>query len=85
MRTQPVGDFELALMKASSVRQALIHNSAIPSIGAELLEAATEGRSLDSAQTDAAKLLTVDAAAIQRAFAAHIDPQRFVRVIEGPQ
>jgi len=84
MRTEPVGDFELALMKASSVRQALIHDSAIPAIGAELLDAASQGRPLDSAQTDVAHLLTVDAAAIQRAFAAHIDPQRFIRVIEGP-
>jgi zinc protease len=84
MRTEPVGDFELGLMKASSVRQALVRQSAIPSIGAQLLEAATEGRPLDAARTDTAKLLGVDAAAIQRAFAAHIDPQRFVRVIEGP-
>jgi zinc protease len=84
MRTEPVGDFELALMKASSVRQALIHNAAIPAIGAQLLEAGSQGRPLDSAQTDTARLLTVDAAAIQRAFNAHVDPQRFVRIIEGP-
>lgn len=84
LRREPIGDFELALMKASLVRADLVRGAAIASIGGALLEAALDGRPLDAARTDTVRLLGVDAAAIQRAFNAHIDPQRFVRIVEGP-
>jgi hypothetical protein len=71
-------------MKASLARQSMIRESGIPAIGAELLAAASAGRPLDSARTETQRLLGVDAPAIQRAFNTYIDPQRFVRIIEGP-
>jgi zinc protease len=84
LRREPVGSFELALAKASLARAGLIRGAAIAAIGGELLEAALDGRPLDAARTDLVHLLAVDAGAVQRAFNAHIDPQRFVRTIEGP-
>lgn len=84
MRSEPVSDFELALMKASMVRQAILSESAIPDIGAELLDAASGGQPLDELRLQTQRLRTVDADAIVHAFADHVDPDRLVRIVEGP-
>ena len=84
MRTQPVGDFELGLMKASMVRRQVIGSASVASIGSALLEAALNGEPLDQSQLDAKQLLATDAHAIQAAFANEILPDHFVRTIEGP-
>jgi zinc protease len=84
LQTQPVGGFELALAKASTVRQTVIADSSIDSIGGALLSDAADGLPFDQRRTDARKVLGTDAQAIQSAFAAYIHPENFVRVIEGP-
>lgn len=84
MKTEPVGDFELSLAKASIVRQAAIADSSVGAIGRSLLANASAGMPFNQAQIDAEKFLATDAHAIQEAFAAYIKPQNFVRIIEGP-
>jgi zinc protease len=84
MKTQPVGDFELALAKASIVRQSLVDSASIGSIGATLLQDASNGVPFDQQQRDAQAYLATDAAAIEHAFATSIDPAAFVRIVEGP-
>jgi zinc protease len=84
MSTEPVGDFELALAKASIVRQAAIADASVSAIGRSLLSNASAGRPFNQTQLDAEKYLATDAHAIQEAFAAYIKPQNFVRIIEGP-
>ena len=84
LRTEPVGDFELALMKASMVRRVVLADAAVSSIGRDFLSFATAGLPLDQSQVDARHLLETDAAAIQSAFASKIHPENFVRTIEGP-
>jgi zinc protease len=84
LQTQPAGSFELALAKASTIRQSVIADSSIDSIGQALLDDAANGLPFDQRQRDAENYLRTDAAAIQSAFAAYIHPQNFVRVIEGP-
>jgi zinc protease len=84
MQTEPVGSFELSLAKASTVRQTVIADSSINSIGQSLLDEAADGFPFDQRQIDAQNFLRTDARAIQDAFAAYIHPPDFVRVIEGP-
>jgi zinc protease len=84
MQSEPVGNFELALAKASTVRQTVIADASIDAIGGELLDDAANGFPFDQRQIDARAILQTDATAITTAFAAYIHPQHFVRVIEGP-
>jgi zinc protease len=84
LQTEPVGAFELALAKASTVRQTAIADSSVGAIGESLLDAAAGGYPFDEDQIDAREVLRTDAHAIMAAFAAYIHPQNFVRVIEGP-
>ena len=84
LRKVPIGNFELALMKASMVRRVVLGEASASDIGQGLLNAATNGFPLDQAHIDAQHLLATDAHAIQEAFAANIRPKNFVRTIEGP-
>jgi zinc protease len=84
LRTQPVGDFELGLMKASMVRRVVIGDASVGSIGGSLLDDQANGLPLDEDQRDARALLATDAQAVQSAFADQILPDHFVRTIEGP-
>lgn len=84
LQTEPVGSFELALAKASTVRQTVIDESSVNAIGQALLDSAANGLPFDQSQIDARAVLRVDARAIQNAMAAYIHPQNFVRVTEGP-
>lgn len=84
MKSEPVGDFELALAKASLVRRAVIAGASVGSIGGSLLEDAKGGLPLNQAELDAQHFLATDARAIQDAFATYIHPDHFIRVIEGP-
>lgn len=84
MKTQPVGDFELALAKASIVRQTQIADSSVGAIGGELLDEATNGLPFDQAHIDAEHFLGTDSRAIVEAFSTYIKPENFVRVIQGP-
>jgi zinc protease len=84
LRTQPIGDFELALMKGSVVRRVVLGEASLSSIGQSLLGDATSGLPLDEAHVDAQHLLATDAPAIQAAFAREIHPEDFVRTVEGP-
>jgi zinc protease len=84
LQREPVGDFELALTKASIVRKTIIADSSVASIGQALLDDASEGRPLDQNRLDAGRLIATDAPAIRDAFAAYIHPDKFVRVTEGP-
>jgi zinc protease len=84
LQAEPVGAFELSLVKASTVRQSVIADSSIGSIGQALLAAAAGGLPFDGRQIDAQAVLRTDARAIQAALGAYIHPQNFVRVIEGP-
>jgi zinc protease len=84
LRTQPVGDFELGLMKASMIRRVVIGDASVGSIGGSLLDDHANGLPLDENQRDAQALLATDAAAVQSAFAEQILPDHFVRTIEGP-
>jgi zinc protease len=84
LRKEPIGDFELGLMKASMVRRVVLGDASASEIGEALLDDATSGLPLDQAQIDAQHLLATDAHAIQEAFAANIHPENFVRTIEGP-
>lgn len=84
LRKEPIGDFELALMKASVVRRVVLGEASAAEIGQALLGDATNGLPLDEAQIDAQHLLATSAQAIQAAFAANIHPENFVRTIEGP-
>ena len=84
LKNEPVGDFELALAKASIVRQTVTAQSSVSAIGGALLDAASNGYPLDQAQLDARQFLATDARSIQRSFAAYVKPENFVRVIEGP-
>jgi zinc protease len=84
LRTVPVGDFELGLMKASMVRRVVIGDASVGSIGGSLLDDASNGLPLDEDQHDAQQLLATSAQSIEDAFAAQILPDHFVRTIEGP-
>ena len=84
MRKEPIGDFELSLMKASTVRRVLLGGASASSIGSAFLDYATSGLPLDEAQIDAQHLLGTDAKSIQDAFATYIKPENFVRTVEGP-
>jgi zinc protease len=84
LQTEPVGAFELSLVKASIVRRTVVANSSSASIANALLDAASDGLPLDQTQIDAQRFLATDSAAIQKAFATYIHPKNFVRVIEGP-
>jgi zinc protease len=84
LRKEPIGDFELALMKASMVRRVVLGDASAAQIGTGLLNDATSGLPLDQPHIDAQHLLATDARAIQAAFAAYIHPENFVRTIEGP-
>jgi zinc protease len=84
MKTEPVSDFELALAKASIVRQSVIGRSSTSAIGGALLDEASNGLPFDQPQIDARALLATDARAIQQAFAGYIDPRAFVRTVQGP-
>jgi zinc protease len=84
LRAQPVGDFELGLMKASMVRREVLSGASVASIGGGFLDDASSGLPLDQGQRDAQHLLATDAKAVQDAFATQILPGNFVRTIEGP-
>jgi zinc protease len=84
LRKQPIGDFELSLMKASMVRRVTLGEASASEIAEALLNDATSNLPLDQAHIDAQHLLATDAHAIQDAFAANIRPANFVRTIEGP-
>ena len=84
LRKEPIGDFELSLMKASMVRRVVLGDASASEIGEALLNDATSNLPLDQAHIDAQHLLATDARAIQEAFAANIHPENFVRTIEGP-
>jgi zinc protease len=84
LQSEPVGAFELALVKASIVRRTVVANSSVGSIGNALLDAASNGLPLDQTQIDAQRFLATDSHAIQQAFAAYVHPRNFVRVVEGP-
>ncbi len=84
MKTEPVGDFELSLMKASIVRRTVIADASINSIGSSLLNAATNHMPLDQSQIDAREILATNAKAVQDAFNTFVHPENFVRVVVGP-
>jgi zinc protease len=84
LRTVPVGDFELGLMKASMIRRVVLADASVSSIGGSLLDDQASALPLDQNQRDARALLATDAAAVQAAFADEILPDHFVRTIEGP-
>jgi zinc protease len=84
LRTEPIGDFELGLMKASVVRRVVLGDASASQIGEMLLSDAVNGLPLDQTHIDAQHLLATNAQAIQEAFAANIHPENFVRTIEGP-
>ncbi|HXP94739.1 MAG TPA: pitrilysin family protein [Candidatus Binatia bacterium] len=84
MQAEPVGDDELALIKASVVRRAVVGGAAIDAIGNSLLDYATTGLPLDQSRIDAERFLATDASAVRSAFATYVKPQNFVRTIEGP-
>jgi zinc protease len=84
LRKEPIGDFELGLMKASVVRRVVLGDASASEIGEMLLNDAVNGLPLDQTHTDAQHLLATNAQAIQEAFAANIHPENFVRTIEGP-
>jgi zinc protease len=79
MQTEPAGAFELALAKASLVRRTLIAGSSVENIGESLLNESTGGLPFDQPQIDAQRLLSTDAASIEKAFARYIQPDHFVR------
>jgi len=84
MQAQPPEPFELSLVKASLVRETLIDESSLASIGSSLLENASDGSPLDQQRIDAHHFLDTDAGAVRDAFAAYIHPQNFIHVTEGP-
>jgi zinc protease len=84
MKSEPVGAFELALVKASLVRRTVIANSSESSIGSSLLDDASNGLPLDQADLDVRRYLATDAQAITAAFGSYIHPENFIRVVEGP-
>jgi zinc protease len=84
LRKEPIGDFELSLMKASMVRRVTLGEASASGIAQALLNDATSGLPLDQPHIDAQHMLATDAHAIQDAFSANIHPENFVRTIEGP-
>ncbi len=84
LRTAPVGDFELGLMKASMIRRVILGDASVESIGGSFLDDATNGLPLDQRQRDAQHLLSTDAHAVQDAFASQILAGNFLRTVEGP-
>ncbi len=84
MKAEPVGAFELSLMKASLVHRSLIGESAVASIGSSLLDAASEGLPLDTNRRDDERIIASDVGAVQHAFSSYLHPKNFVRVIVGP-
>ena len=71
-----MGDFELALAKASIVRQTVIAGASMGAIGAALLDDASHGYPLDQAQLDARQFVATDARAVQRSFGAYVINRR---------
>jgi zinc protease len=84
LKSQPAGDFELSLAKASIVRRTVIDASSESSIGSSLLDDASNGYPLDQNRIDAHQIIDTGAAAVQAAVASYIHPENFVRVVVGP-
>jgi zinc protease len=84
MQTQPVDDFELALVKASLVRRTVVAGGSVEAIGSALLSDAQNGYPLDQDRIDANGYVATDAHAIQNAFMKYLAPGHFVRIYEGP-
>ena len=83
-KTEPAGEFELSLAKASIVRRTLIGDSSESSIGGSLLDDASNGYPLDQNRLDARQIIATDASSVQKAFATYVHPENFVRVVVGP-
>jgi zinc protease len=84
LKTEPAGEFELSLAKASIVRRTVIGDSSESSIGSSLLDDASNGYPLDRNRIDARAIIDTGASAVQDAFSAYIHPENFVRVVVGP-
>jgi zinc protease len=84
LKTEPAGDFELSLAKASIVRRTLIGDSSENSIASSLLDDASNGYPLDQDRLDARHIIDTGAASVQSAFSTYIHPENFVRVVVGP-
>ncbi len=84
MQTQPVGTFELSLIKASIVRRTIIGDASLSSIGSSLLNDAVDGSPLDQDHIAAEKILATDAADVQQAFSTYVKPADFVKLSIGP-
>jgi zinc protease len=84
LQTEPVGDFELSLVKASIVRRTIVADASADAIAASLLDEASSGLALDRDRSEARDIVATDAAAVRAAFAKYIHPDRFVRVVVGP-
>lgn len=84
LKTQPAGDFELSLAKASIVRRTVIGDSSESSIGGTLLDNASNGYPLDQNRIDARQIIDTGATAVSTAFSTYIRPENFVRVVVGP-
>ncbi len=84
-KTEPAGDFELSLAKASIVRRTLIADSSESSIGSSLLGDASGGYPLDQNRIDARQIIATDASSVRKAFSTYVHPENFVRVVVGPK
>ncbi len=83
LKTQPVGSFELSLIKASIVRKTVIGDASIESIGSSMLGYASSGLPLDQSRIDAEHILGTSAEAVQAAFAGFVHPKSFVKLVVG--
>jgi zinc protease len=84
MRTDPPGDFELSLAKASIVRRSIVDEGAVEGVGQSLLEDASTGMPLDQDTLDARAFVTTSGTAVRDAMAKYIHPDHFVHVVVGP-
>lgn len=84
LRTEPIGDAELAQTKALLLRELPLSESSLEEIGKGLLQRATDDRALDEPTIAAGRYRALGAEEVRRAFAKWILPEILVSVAQGP-
>ncbi len=80
----PVGESELKQAKGILLRDIPLRESSMTSIAYGLIRRSLEGLPLDEPTVAAKHYMSLDAKAVQQAFAKWLDPGRLVQVVQGP-
>jgi zinc protease len=84
MRKAPVSADQLQQAKGILLRDIPLHESSVTSIAGGLIQRSLEGLPLDEPTLAAHRYMTLDAKAVQAAFAKWLAPARLIQVVQGP-